>query len=827
MPRPTLSLAALALLAGLVGAAPPAPAPAQGADKASARLYTRSAADGIVRAAIEIEIAPHWHLYHTELGPPDAVGRPTSVRLAGAGIRWSEVRFPEPKRLAQPGLGEEGGDTWILAHEGTIVLHAAGRIEPAAEPGAITAELSGLACEDGGACILYREELRSAGAGPDRLFASFPAELAPDAPRAPPARAAEPPARASGPAGGAAALAPAFGRGAGLQKAHARLFARAADGRVRAALEIRIDEGWHLYHDELGPPDAVGKPTRARLEGGGIRWSALRFPAPERLEQPGLGEDGRDTWIQGHEGTIVLWALGEPAGEAGAEPALDELSATIDGLTCEDSGSCVPYRETVERAGAGPDALFAAFPGDLELPAPGAPSEPAPGATAAGGSRGVDYAAVEFPDFAPRGAEVQRSLWLWLALALVAGAILNVMPCVLPVISIKVLSFVQQAGEDRRRVLHLGLAFAAGIVVVFVALALAAILLEQSWGEQFQSSTFLVVMIGVVFAFALSLFGVYELGVPQQVGALAATRREGLPDAFFKGMLATVLATPCSGPFLGSTLTWTLSQSATTILAIFLALGVGMAFPYVVLTANPRLLRVLPKPGAWMETFKQAMGFVLLATVVYLMISLNQELILFTVAFLVFVALGCWWWGRFATFDKSHPRRLAHLAVAFANVGSGAYASFGALRDAFADEPGEGGVPWERFEPAAFLRHLEEGRNVFVDFTADWCPNCKWNELFVYESDEVVAALRAKNVVPMKADITHDSAYTEMCRELLAGLGARSIPTMAIFPGDEPLEPRVRLDVVTRSDVLQLLRDLPETPKRTALLGPFPGGDAE
>lgn len=598
-------------------------------------------------------------------------------------------------------------------------------------------------------------------------------------------------------------------------KARASVYSRVSGDVMRVAIAIEIDDGWHLYHEELGFVDGnkpVGKPTLVELAAEGVSFGRVAFPQPLKLDQPGL-----DTWIWGHEHELLLFAAGKLDG-----PAPAGVEVELDGLTCEDYGTCLPYHERLTSMGPGSDALFAQFPAALlaELEsgaaAPVGPANGSAGTSTGGGVQSAlqagadrDWSAVTFPAFEPQTGDDDgdvRGLGMWLLLAFVAGMLLNVMPCVLPVISIKILSFVQQAGEDKRRVLSLGIAFAAGILVVFVALAALAAGASQSWGEQFQSPTFLVVMIGVVFAFALSLFGVFELGLPAGVGSLAGgPPKEGLGDAFFKGMLATVLATPCSGPFLGSTLTWTLSQPTLVIFAVFISLGLGMALPYVVLTANPGLLKLVPKPGAWMDTFKHSMGFVLLATVLYLMVSLRQDLLLFTLVFLLFVGLACWWYGRFAGWDKTRAMRTAHLLFALLLAALGARLAFVEMRNLFsADSHG-----WQQFDPDVFAAHLDAGDNVLLDFTADWCPNCKYNEKFVYDDEQVAAAMVQKGVVRMRADITHDSAYTDMLERLMAGLGTRSIPFLAIFPGDDPARPQVRFDIVTKGDVLGIVEGLP------------------
>ncbi|MCK6445875.1 MAG: thioredoxin family protein [Planctomycetes bacterium] len=768
-----------------------------------------------VRAAIRIAITPGWHLYHDELGPADAVGKPTTVKFKGDGFTWSEVRFPTPLRLEQPGLGADGGDTWIWGHEGTIVLYARASATSTAKLEDIELVLKGLTCEDEGSCVPYAETLQVAGKGEDSLFAAFPNELAaPAAPGAPSTAGAASDAGAQGQSGGKTEFGKPFGQvpgvpglGRGGQRASAKLYLRQHDADVRAAIEVTVQPTYHLYHDELGPPDAVGKPTVVGFDGEGIEWSDTRFPKPHRLEQPGVGDDGRDTWIWGHDGTVVLYTRGRAA--AGA--TLAGVTAKIVGLTCTDGGECVPYSQTLEPAGAGPDALFAAFPEDLTVGEAGgergvtSADAGAGGESSASGSSDIDWDAVTFRDYAPRTDTEQKSLLMWLVFAFIAGALLNVMPCVLPVVSIKVLSFVKQAGESRSRIFSLGVAFSAGIMVVFLALAALAVFAKQGWGQQFQNETFKVVMIAIVFGFALSLFDVYELGVPSKVGELAAVKREGLVDAFFKGIMATLLATPCSGPFLGSTLAWALSQEPLVVFAIFTSCGLGMAAPYALLTSNPAFLKFVPKPGAWMKTFKHLMGFLLMGTVIFLMVSVRQDLLLFTATLLVFVALGCWWWGAFATFEQTPIKKLGTLAVAAGIIALGAWFSFGTMRGWYAPVDSE----WEEFDPVALERYHAEGRNVFVDFTANWCLTCKANEKFVYNTPEIRRRFAEKGFAVVKADETGDSPRTAAIRRLREQLGARSIPFMAIFPGDDPGRPMTLKDVVKPSELNALIDACP------------------
>jgi thiol:disulfide interchange protein DsbD len=233
-----------------------------------------------------------------------------------------------------------------------------------------------------------------------------------------------------------------------------------------------------------------------------------------------------------------------------------------------------------------------------------------------------------------------------------------------------------------------------------------------------------------------------------------------------------------------------------------------MAAPYALLTSNPALLRYVPKPGAWMKTFKHLMGFLLLATVVFVLVSVRQDLVLFAVTFLIFVALACWWWGHFATFDQTLGKRLATLGLALLIVVVGARFSFVELRHALQGDAETSELDWEEFDPVKLADYHERGIPVMLDFTANWCLTCKTNEQFVYESDEVVELLRQKDVVPMKADMTHDSPRTDAVKRLRTKLGAESIPFMCIFPGRDWRRPFTFKDLVSKDEVLEALRSL-------------------
>ena len=243
-----------------------------------------------------------------------------------------------------------------------------------------------------------------------------------------------------------------------------------------------------------------------------------------------------------------------------------------------------------------------------------------------------------------------------LLLAFVGGLILNVMPCVLPVIALKVLGFVNQSKEEPRRVRQLGAVYGLGVLVSFLVLAGLAIGAQlaggvANWGDAFRNPQFQIIFTILMTLIALNLFGVFEitLGGKALGAASELSAKPGFPGAFFNGILATLLATPCTAPFLGGALVFAFTQSPLVTVLVFLAAGLGLAFPFVVLCWNPRLIKLLPKPGAWMEKFKNAMGFPMLATAVWLMwvSSSREDDALWLGLFLVILALAAWIWGQF------------------------------------------------------------------------------------------------------------------------------------------------------------------------------------
>jgi thiol:disulfide interchange protein len=413
------------------------------------------------------------------------------------------------------------------------------------------------------------------------------------------------------------------------------------------------------------------------------------------------------------------------------------------------------------------------------------------------------------------------SLPLCFLFALIGGFILNFMPCVLPVIALKVVGIVEQAHGDRALIQKHALAFTAGMIGTFLLLAGILIAVRAAggsagWGFLFQLPGFLIGMCVVVLLFALSLFGLFYISLPNQDSVDKLASRNDLIGTFFKGVLATVLSTPCTAPFLGTALGFAFTQSSLTIALIFLTIGVGMALPYFVLLLRPDMLKFIPKPGVWMERFKESMGFVLMATVVWLLYILGQTTgtdgVIRAVAFLVAISFAAWIIASFTNLSSSSSRKSSIWAVALSVVALSFYACYGSLpgygltpvkQVSTAPSGGAtGAIDWKPYDLSELDKSLKAGKTVFVDFTADWCLTCKVNERTVLDSKPVTDKLKALNVVTMQADYTNQSPAIG---KILAKFNRSGVPLYIVFPGKNPTKPIVLPEVITQDLVLKAL----------------------
>ena len=413
-----------------------------------------------------------------------------------------------------------------------------------------------------------------------------------------------------------------------------------------------------------------------------------------------------------------------------------------------------------------------------------------------------------------------QPLWLMLLYAFIGGLILNIMPCVLPVIALKILGFVGEARSEPRRVRALGLTYAVGVLASFLVLANIVIGIKAAghragWGMQFGSPVFIVCLTTLIMLVALNLFGVFEVSLSGRTmnAADRLASKHGTTGAFFNGVLATALATPCTAPFLSVALGFAFAQEASVIVFVFLAVGIGLAAPYVLLSWNPAWLKFLPKPGAWTEKFKIVMGFPMLATAAWLfnLAAGNYgRRVLWLGVFLVVVALAAWIFGRFVQRGRTQ-RGLALAIVLILLIGGYVYALENRLdwRAPVAAKDTTGplinspdGIDWQRWSPEAVAKARREGHPVLVDFTADWCLTCQVNKKTSIEISSVRSKLKEINAVTLLGDYTHfpDAITVELNRYNRAG-----VPLVLVYPKNPDTQPIVLPEILTPGIVLDAL----------------------
>ena len=400
-------------------------------------------------------------------------------------------------------------------------------------------------------------------------------------------------------------------------------------------------------------------------------------------------------------------------------------------------------------------------------------------------------------------------------LAFLGGLLLNLMPCVFPVLFLKGLALVNSGNEERHRLRAHGFVYAAGIVVSFWVLVGALLVLRAAgaklgWGFQFQSPVFLALMAGLLFFLGLSLAGQFEMGLTLTSAGGSLASKQGYTGSFFTGVLAVIVATPCTAPFMGAAVGYALSQSVAGTFAVFTALALGLAAPYAALTLHPAWTRWLPKPGAWMEVLRQAVSVPIFVTVIWLAWVLaraygSSVLAAVMVGFLL-LAIAGWFLGRWPgrPWASAVAAAIVVAVIAISAIAPGRLAASGSAGDS---EVPRGWQPWSA---AAVSRSLAAGQPVFVDFTASWCLSCQVNERVALTKPEVEQAFGARNVVLMKADWTrHDEAITQV----LSSLGRSGVPAYALYtPGQS--EPQMLPEVLTPGIVTDALEKLPRAATR-------------
>jgi len=632
----------------------------------------------------------------------------------------------------------------------------------------------------------------------------------------------------------------------------------AADTR-RLGLEFRLAPGWKIYW--RAPGDA-GLPPRLDWAGSrNLAKAEIAWPAPQRFSAYGLETIGyedavilpisarleredaplslraalayltcKDICIP-YEGVLSL-DLPAGGGEPGSADRYGELieryarqvpgDAAASGIELI-AARIVPGKSPTLELSLASDAPLIAPDAFVEAPAGLAFGAPRVQRAADGKSAILDIAVWETTlrgldgqrlritivdgarslerSVTPNAVAAPRDPALLLAMlgvALLGGFILNFMPCVLPVLSVKLLAVASHAGRPRAAIRRGFLTSAAGIVSTFLLLAAAMLLLKAAglavgWGLQFQHPAFLVLMMALLTVFACNLAGLFEIPLPQWIGGIAADHRGGLGGDFFAGVIATLLATPCSAPFLGTAVGFALAGDAVDITTIFLALGIGLAAPYLAVAALPGLASRLPRPGRWMLIARRALAVLLALSALWLLSVLatqagDEAAIAVALALVAVVAV-------FRLVRQAWPRLggvAAALLLAFA-------------APVILPAPSRPDVPdsglWRSFDRPAIDRLVQQGKIVFIDVTADWCLNCKVNERLVLRSKEVFDRLSRPDIVAMRADWTRPSdAITAFLRDF----GRYGIPFYAVYgpatPDGQPLS-----EILTPGEVLAAL----------------------
>jgi thiol:disulfide interchange protein len=649
-------------------------------------------------------------------------------------------------------------------------------------------------------------------------------------------------------------------------------------GDTLIGLHFTLDKGWHVYWVNAG--DSGEPPSVKWTLPAGITVGAMQFPAPRRLPLGPLMDFGYEDEVLFPMTLNATSSLKAPStGQLAAHvswlvcrevciPGKADLAVPLQ--VAAQKGTADPARQTLfdhfrsrlpQPLPSGSQAVFAATAGNFTLALKGQPAAgaeffpldqsqiknaaPQPVRGVDGGleislTRDENFKAqlaqlngvlvlgdgTAYEIHAPSGALPAAGsgvgaagfvkLLRFASLAFLGGVILNLLPCVFPVLFIKGLSLVESSRHDRTHVRAHGLVYTAGILVSFWAIV--AVLLglraggrQLGWGFQFQSPGFVAVIALLLFFLGLSLAGMFEIGLTVTNTGSSLAARQGYSGSFFTGVLAVVVATPCTAPFMGAAIGFALAQNAGVAFAVFTALALGLAAPYLLLTFYPQWMRHLPRPGAWMEVLKQATAVPIFGTVIWMVWLFGSSvgvdaLAGLLIAFLL-LAIAGWILGRWPA------RRVASVFAVCVIVLAVATPLYALWKFPATDVKAAGKGDWEPYSRAAIEQYRAEGRPVFVDFTARWCLSCQVNERAVLDQGAVQRRLHGSGIVLVRADWTkRDEGIASALNEL----GRDGVPTYVLYvPGQPAL---VLPEVLTPGIVLGALDQLHTRPNTQALL---------
>ncbi|MGB7326181.1 MAG: protein-disulfide reductase DsbD domain-containing protein [Rubripirellula sp.] len=769
-------------------------------------------ASGQGRLEVEATIAPTWHVYSTtqKSGGPlrttIEIKSPSEVKRVG-----DFVPSVEPSKS----ISSQYNGLTVEEHEDKVVWSAPLEI-PAGFENSIRVSFSGLACETiDGKCMPIRETLTANYGGPAAEQNAFSSAVA----MTPAEKNSTNPETGKQPIN-----APEWFRdGDYVVQWTASLSPQQVAPGDTAVLTFtaKPDETFHVYRAATDDAESSTNFVLTQKSGLKIGKPASNKPVISKSIVPSLPPvhyyGGEVTWslpiavpadatagVRTIEGLIAYQACTDNSCH---RPVALTFSSTLTvGAATGSGASAVTFAKS--KSSTALDAAaetnwvdeVAATPTPTATATDDQASVPIVGSVSGGNSNGQPPTLTEI-EGSPKAA---TSFPIILFFAFVGGVILNVMPCVLPVVGLKIMGFVSQAGEDRRRVLMLNLVYSAGILAVFALLAMLAVVFKFGWGQQF---TYFPVKLGLtlgLFALALSYLGVWEIPAPGMASNKASQdlqSREGLTGAFSKGVFATILATPCSGPLLGYILGLTLGLSSVETIAIFMTVGLGMSLPYLLIGLQPKLIAWLPKPGNWMETFKEFMAFLFLGTVAFFFAQFQDFQKLPVFVSLIGVWFGCWIIGQVPSWSDL-PKRISAWTGGIIAAALISYAAFNVL------VPGPKVLAWEDYSEARLAQYQAEGKTVLLDFSAKWCTNCIYNYEFAINTEETRKLVDKLDAVAMYADYTD---FDPAIQQKLEELQSRSIPLLAIYPGRTPNQPIVLRDLLTQQNVLDALAQAGES----------------
>lgn len=553
---------------------------------------------------------------------------------------------------------------------------------------------------------------------------------------------------------------------------------------VTLAITMTIADNWSTYGLEKANEDQIETPTTIKFKTDNLELygPTTSVPAPELHTTKLLDEvqhanahEHQVTWLQKFR---VL------------ETAPFGVSGVVKYQICETGSSCLPPQQVSYSLG------------NMQVAADVADSQPIVKSY-------VAAEPTEIPAFSVKSAGGDLSFVGAFLAAFFAGLLMNILPCVLPVLAIKILSLVQQAGEKRSRIIGLNLAYTAGVMAIFMGFAFLSWGLGQSLSSVFQNEIFMIVMACVVFLMGLSLFGVFELPVPGIIPS-AGHHQEGYLGAFNTGVIATILGTPCLGPFIAPVFTWTLTQPTIVVFSIFGMMGLGMASPFLLTGLVPSMVNWLPRPGDWMVRFKQFTGFILMGTVIWLLVSIDMAWRVPVLVLLLALGMLVWMWANLAAPHDPFPKRLRASLAAI--VTAAPIFLFGLwMMQEYRSGNVADKMPWQPFSGEQMVKLRTEGRPMLIDFTANWCVICKINEKIALDRDETVKFIEKNGFVPMLADFTKENPEI---LKWLREFGQESVPLTIIVPPGKGSEIIALRGQYTQTMLLEKLKqalDLPES----------------